>query len=319
MDLVVFSRAELPIVLRALRSVAAKNGLFTEVEGDFISALAHLHGARVDPRELAPISVGDVAARVIDPHHRKRLLQLALVTALIEGEPDHRTLDEIRDLGAALDIRDGGLEVLREMVDGHLLVARFDMARRLRATMLPKDMTLAKLFKQMLPFFGVGSDEATAGRYRALAECAPGSFGRAFHDHYVEHGFAFPGEKNGIIERGTFHDAGHVLSGYAVDPAGEIQQAAFQAGFMRKDGFVVLLFGLLQFHMGLRITPIAKAERGYFDVAKVLHAAERGAACKVDLSDGWDLFAVKDVPLVELRASYGIPPIDPNLARRSNA
>jgi hypothetical protein len=310
MDLVVFSRAELPIALRALRTVALKNGLFTEMERDFISALAHLHGGEVDVRALAPITPGEVAARVIDPHHRKRLVQLALVTALIEGEPDHETLNEIRDLAAALDIRDSGLEVLREVVDGHLFLARFDMARRLRGAMLPKDMTLAKLVKQMLPFFGIASDEKTAAKYRALGQCAPGTFGRAFHDHYVEHGFAFPGEKNGIIERGTFHDAGHVLSGYDVDPAGEIQQASFQAGFMRKDGFVVLLFGLLQFHMGLRITPIAKAERGYFDVKKVIRAAERGAACKVDLSDGWDLFSVADVPLAELRASYGITPIE---------
>ncbi len=309
MDLVVFSRAELPIALRALRSVALKNGVFTEMERHFITTLADLHGGGVDVDGLEPITPADVALRVVDPHHQKRLVQLALVAALIEGEPDHTTLNEIRDLAAALDIRDSGLEVLREVVDGHLFMARFDMARRLRGAMLPKDMTLAKLFRQMLPFLGVGRDPETAAKYRALAECAKGTFGRAFYDHYVEHGFAFPGETHGIIERGTFHDAGHILSGYDVTPAGEIQQAAFQAGFMRKDGFVVLLFGLLQFHMGLRITPIAKAERGYFDVNNVIRAAERGAACKADLSDGWDLFSVADVPLAELRASYGITPL----------
>lgn len=309
MDLVVFSRAELPIALRALRTVALKNGVFTETERDFIEALAHVHGGDVNVDQLAPISAADVAARVIDPHHKKRLVQLALVTALIEGEPDHATLEEIRGLAAALDIQDSGLEVLREVIDGHMFMARFDLLRRLRKTMVPKDMGVAKLMKQMLPFLGIGSNPETAAKYRALEACAPGTFGRAFFDHYVEHGFAFPGEKHGIVERGTFHDAGHVLSGYDVTPAGEIQQASFQAGFMRNDGFIVLLFGLMQFHMGLRITPIAKAEHGYFDVKKVIRAAERGAACKVDLSDNWDLFAVANVPLSELRESYGVPPL----------
>jgi hypothetical protein len=40
---------------------------------------------------------------------------------------------------------------------------------------------------------------------------------------------------------------------------------------------------------------------------KVLRAAERGAACKVDLSDHWDAFAVADAPVEQLRAEYGIP------------
>jgi hypothetical protein len=44
---------------------------------------------------------------------------------------------------------------------------------------------------------------------------------------------------------------GHVLSGYDTDPDGEIQQAAFQAGFVRKDGFMFLFFGIAQFHLGL--------------------------------------------------------------------
>ena len=46
---------------------------------------------------------------------------------------------------------------------------------------------------------------------------------------------------------------------------------------------------------------------GLFDVQKVLRAAQRGAACKVDLSDHWDPFAVADVPVDKLRAQYGIP------------
>jgi hypothetical protein len=111
----------------------------------------------------------------------------------------------------------------------------------------------------------------------------------------------------------VFHDLGHVLAGYGTDPQSEIQQAAFQAGYARHDGFSFLLFGILQFHIGMRITPVARGYEGLFDVPLVLTALARGAACKADLSEGYDLFANKDRPLDEVRDELGIPPLhDPS-------
>lgn len=309
MDLVVFPREELQVALRALAYVTQGNGVFTDAERDFVGAIAHVHGEEVDVDRLDPISVDEVAACIVDPHRRKRLVQLALIASLVEAEPEQATANAVRELAAGLAVEEKGLEVLQEVIDGQLFVARLDMLRRLRPAMLGDDAGLPGVLKMALPFLGLGGDPRLAQKYKALGALPEGTFGRAFHDHYVDHGFAFPGDKNGIPARGTFHDAGHVLSGYDVSPAGEIQQAAFQAGFMRRDGFVVLMFGILQFHLGLRITPIAKGERGYFDVKKVVTAAQRGSACSVDLSDGWDLFSVADVPLETLRARYGVPPL----------
>jgi hypothetical protein len=116
-----------------------------------------------------------------------------------------------------------------------------------------------------------------------------------------------PEKKGGLPELMLFHDVGHVVSGYGVDPQGEIQQAAFQAGFARDDGVVFLLFGILQFHIGLRITPVAKGEHGYFDVPSVLQALSRGAACRVDFSDGFDFFRCAPEPLKALRVRWGVP------------
>lgn len=96
------------------------------------------------------------------------------------------------------------------------------------------------------------------------------------------------------------------MSGYGTDPHGEIRQAAFQAGFARRDGFTFLLFGILQFHLGLRITPVAKGYEGLLDVPAMLTALRRGAACKIDFTSGYDFFADKDRPLAELRRAYGV-------------
>jgi hypothetical protein len=308
MDLKIFPPSELEIVLRALRAVALANDAFTAAESDFVQSIALMHGASVDPDSLAPIACEEVARAVVDPHRRKRAVQLAIVMALVEGDPTDDTQRSVQALASALDIPEKGLRVLYDMSHGHAMAARFEMIRRIRSFAQGVDR-FPGFLRLALSLVGVGGeDPALAARYRALERCAPESFGRAFYDHVVDNGFAFPGEKYGVGAM-VFHDVGHVLAGYGVEPDGEIQQAAFQAGFTRNDGFLFLLFGILQFHLGLRITPVAKGQRGFFDVKAVLRALERGAACRVDFGAGFDIFAHADMPLAELRRRLEIPPL----------
>ena len=307
MDLKIFAPNELDAVLRALRHVATVNERFTDAERALIDGVARIHDVSIDVDALEPIAFDELAEIVVDPHRRKRAVQLAMVTALVEGAPSRATERMVRRLAAALEIDEEGLSVLYEMTHGRALVARFDMFRRV-SRFLRNTNGFPGFLGVALPFFGLSGDERMAARYRALERCAPGSFGRALYDHFVDNDFRFPGEPGGIPL--VFHDVGHVLSGYPTDPQGEIQQAAFQAGFARRDGFSFLLFGILQFHTGMRITPVAKGYYDLFDVRRVLRALERGAACKIDLSEGWDVFAHQDRPLDALRAELGIPPLE---------
>ena len=307
MDLNVFSPAELPVVLGALRTVAVANDRFSDGERAFLEAIAHIHDTSLNVDTLAAATPADVARSVPDAHRRKRAVQLAIVLALVEGEPSTQTEAAVREFGEALGIEEPGMRVINEMTQRHTLLARFEMARRMRAG-VRNIHGFPGFLRTALPFLGIGGTHPeTSARYRALAACPEGTFGRALHQHFRENDFAFPGEKHGIPESMVFHDVGHVLSGYGVDPEGEIRQAAFQAGFRRSDGFLFLLFGVLQFHLGLRLTPSARAERGYFDVKRVLRAAERGAACRVDLGSGFDPFAYADMPLDTMRRRLGIP------------
>jgi hypothetical protein len=307
MDIRVFSRAQLVVVLRALRNVASANGRFTVAERAFVQGVARIHGVDVDVDALAPIAFDEVADAVVDLHRRKRAVQLAIVMALVEGTPSPATEVAVRELAAALAITEDGLDVLFEVANGHALLARLDVLRRFVAFMR-RAKSFPGALKFALPMAGIGrGDPQLAARYHALAGCAPGTLGRALHDHFARNGFKVPGELGGLPM--VFHDVGHVLSGYGTDPQGEIQQAAFQAGFSRRDGFTFFLFGILQFHIGLRITPVAAGHRGLFDVDRVLEALRRGAACKADLSEDFDVFAYQDRPLEEVRAELGIPPL----------
>jgi hypothetical protein len=307
MDLNVFPPGELILVLRALRSVAVANDRFTSAERALIDGVARIHGRDVRPESLEPISFADVAREVRDPHRRKRAVQLAIVMALVEGTPSYNTEIAVRELATALGIDEGGLSVLYQVTHGRGVIARVDMFRRFTKFLRNAD-GFPGVLDFALPMLGIGAgDPRLAAKYHALEGCKPGTFGRALHDHFVENQFKFPGEPGGIPM--IFHDLGHVLAGYGTDPQGEIQQAAFQAGFARRDGFTFLLFGILQFHNGMRITPVAKGYRGLFDVPLVLEALRRGALCTEDLSEGFDVFPRKDQPLEEVREDLGIPPV----------
>lgn len=306
MELKTFSPTELDAVLRALRHVAIANDRFTDAERALIEGVAALHDVTLDADALRPIDNEELARLVTDPHRRKRAVQLAIVTALVEGTPSAQTQRAVASLASTLGLDEEGLKVLSELTQGHALHARFDMFRRV-SRFLRGSTQFPGVFKLALPILGVAGDDALGARYRALESCAPGSLGRAFYDHFMQNDFKFPGERGGIPM--IFHDLGHVLAGYGTDPQSEIQQAAFQAGFARRDGFAFLLFGILQFHLGMRVTPIAQGHHGLFDVTKVLTALHRGSCCKVDLSEGYDVFANKDRALSEVRAELGIPPL----------
>jgi hypothetical protein len=106
----------------------------------------------------------------------------------------------------------------------------------------------------------------------------------------------------------VFHDCTHVLSGYGTDPEGEVQVACFSAGFRRQDPFLFVFFVLLQFHVGIRMTPITTARTNFFNPEKAMIALQRGAAMNVDLTDGWDYWPVMGEQIEELRKRYNIWP-----------
>ncbi len=309
MDLVVLSEKEVPCALRALRNVVASNGTITPAERRFIEVVAELHGAKVDVGALASIAPGELAEVITEAHQRKRVVQLAAIAAMVEGDVTSAEVAAVRELAAALEVEERALRVLDGISADHRLLTRFDMMRRIMGkfgTKAYQEEGFAGV-RKMMAMFGGGEDAQVAWKYKQLGLLPEGTLGREFWEHCTKNRFSVPGEKGGIPERMVFHDFGHVLAGYDTRPESEIQQAAFQGGFVREDGFAFLMFGIIQFHLGWKVTPITDGFTGLFDVPRVLRAAQRGAACKVDLSDRWDPFAVADAPLEQIRADYGVP------------
>ena len=66
----------------------------------------------------------------------------------------------------------------------------------------------------------------------------------------------------------------------------------------------------MQFHMGIRITPLARGASGNLDPELLLTALARGSAMNIDLTESWDPWTVMDRDIDALRAEYNIAPKD---------
>ena len=305
MDIVVFDPEELPVALGALRALV---GTPTVRQKRFLEIVSRLHGAPIRADRIWPAPLTLAATGIRGTHQRKRLVQLAVVMSMTGAQVEHAVARAVADLATALAVEEPAVRVLALLADKRALATRAHvLARVLRKHIVEayRDAGLAGVHGVITGFIAA-PDRALARRYAALAHYPAGSLGRALWDHCRAEGIKLPGVRGAISERALLHEIGHVLSGYESDTAGKLQQGAFEAGYVRKDGFAHLVCALIQFHFGIALSPLTAAAVGRFDLEPIMTALTRGAACKLDLSDGWKFWDAATLPLASVRESLGI-------------
>ena len=306
MDINVFAKPDLPLVVGALRTVAVYPQVLSAAETEFLSSLVEIHSGTVALDHCPPVSPDPVAAAIASPHRRRRLVQLAIAFAMLPGTLTPQQESALHDLAQTLGVDEPGLTVLHHVCRGRLRLARLLLLRRLMGRFFVAAWQ-AEGFKGLWQIAGPlalkrgGKNPALAQQFDQLQHLPTNTLGYAFWHHCTSNELQFPGHSGSIPLRLVFHDFGHLLSGYGTDPAGEIRQGAFQAGFVRQDGFAFLLFAILQFHWGVQITPVAAAHTGLFEPAPILQALDRGAHCRIDLSNQWNFWPLLDQPLEAVR------------------
>ena len=309
--------------LRAMRTVALADGELSASEVYMLEAIQRIHGTAYPLEQLDPVTPMDLARVLPDPQLRLQLVQGLIVMSLIDQAASSQETDLIEQFAQALEVSIPEVKDLRYLLKGEILKLRLDLARRFWLRDKVKEIWntegIRGLYKFVRVMIGKYEDTALAARYQVLEHYPLGSLGRAFWEYCRTNGFALPGEKGGAPEQILFHDCAHVLSGYGTEPEGEVQVACFSAGFQRRDPFTFVLFVLLQFHAGVRMTPITKARTGFFDPEKALTAVRRGAAMNVDLNDGWDFWPVMGEQVEELRRRYNILPAEAFLPTNRDA
>ena len=298
--------------LRAMKTVALADGTLDDTELHLLASVQQIFGTTHAPEQLPPIMPADLAREFPDPQLRQQLVQGLIVMSLIDGKANVQETDLVEQFAQALEGSAPEVKDLRHVLKGEILRLRLDLARRfwLREKFIGiwNSEGIRGIYKLVRGLMGKYENAELAARYQALEQYPAGSLGRAYWEYCRENGFALPGEKGGAPEQILFHDCAHLLSGYGTAPEEEVQVACFSAGFQRRDPFTFILFVLLQFHVGVRMTPITEARTGFFDPEKAMIAIRRGAAMNVDLNNGWDYWPVMGDQVEELRRRYNILP-----------
>lgn len=300
--------------LRAMKTVALADGALDPSEIRMLESVQRVIGTAHAVDELAPIAPAELAAALPDRQIRGQLVQGLIVMSLIDGKASAQEADLVERFAQALEVTVPEVANLRHVLKGEIFQLRLDLARRVWLRPKVKEIWQKEGLRGLLKFVGgmTGRYEnrALAAKYQALERYPAGSLGRAYWEYCRQNGFALPGEKGGAAEQILFHDCAHVLSGYGTDPAGEVQVACFSAGFQKREPWIFVFFVLLQFHLGIRMTPITEARTHFFDPEKALIAIRRGAAMNVDLNDGWDYWPVLGEQVETLRTRYNILPAE---------
>jgi hypothetical protein len=240
----------------------------------------------------------DVARQAIHPVSPERLRYLVggnrelashaaallAVASLADGRADPERLRAVVRYAHHLGLHEGWVRDLHEIARGHLAWAMADMVRR-----------NAETFPGWAP-----------------PDTVP-EIGHAFWRHFRRHGFTFPGEPTAFAAPFAVpHDGVHVLSGYSTSLQGELLVSTFTGAMHGQESLRAhLLPVIFEWHVGTEVNGIG-AQTGALDPEKFVVAWNRGEATTQDVLDpSWDFWAVAGADLDELRASYGIPPLDP--------
>jgi hypothetical protein len=310
MDINVFSHTDMPIVMRTLRTALQPAGALDARERLFLDTYARICGferGSGDPLPIDPAAVGIAGA-----HQRKRLVQLGAMAVMHALPMRADSFGFLKALARHLDTHDTAIDAIAAVLEGHKRKARIITMRRGMRVFL-KEAYFAEGAWGVARFLGAMLLKATVNKdkmwdYKRLGLLPEGTLGREFFRHMATVGFAFPGEPNGIPDSIAYHDVIHVLAEHPTTPLGEIQQACFQAGNRREDGFFFAQMVVLHFHQGVCITPATPATTGMFEPDKVLWALHRGAQCNVDMTHRWNFWPLMKLPLAEARAHCNLLP-----------
>lgn len=258
---------------------------------------------------------------LVDPQQRHQMSHMVVtLELLLHPLPPGLQRHAERYLAAA-GIETPYLSVVRDTAQDHLVRLHADLVRNSWYT----EQTihgifaghLTEMLRSKLSYYSLGQDQQLAAKWRSLEQCPVGSWGHTVSEFYRVHGFAYPGEHDGIYEVGALHDWVHVLADYGTSPEGEIDVFAFIAETMDDDrGFVQFIFTLALFQnasvdtVGGRKVVIARADTLSDPLAtdRLAGALHRASRCTADVMGGVDHFALADRPLEELRREWNIGP-----------
>jgi hypothetical protein len=310
------STAETDATLRAMKVVATAGGARPLSEADRVAlSAAHtvVFGGEglLDPDALPDIAPAELAGAVT-PGNREHAAAFLAVMATVDGAVDAARIDAADGYVDALGLDEPYLRDLGELATRKLAEVRADVARRNQRSFTGRDTD--ESIDEWIGVYREHPDPELHARFDALRAAAPGTFGRAFADFYVDNGFSFPGAPEAPNQEFAVpHDSAHVLSGYDTSVQGELLVSTFTAGMHPDDAVTAhVLPVIISWHLGVPLAEFAGSASGALDPRKFWVAWSRGDQLSGDtLAGDWDFWGQALRPLDDVRSTMGVPALDP--------
>lgn len=294
-------------ILGAMLGIAEAGGAAaSDADRRMVAGAAHYIFGRDG---LTPAAGGDLAAALAGSGLAAEAAKFLAVMAFVDGSIDKAKVAAVLAQAAALGVRDGYLDLIREAADGKLQEALAGMTSANMLSITGKPWAAGDINKWLTPYADA-PDPALAARFEALGRLGEETFGHAFYVHFKENGYDFPGEPKGL--NGAFsvpHDSTHTLSGFNTKPHGELLVSTFTSTmhpFEPMAGHVLPV--IFSWHLQVQINDVAKHYKGNLDPDLFWMAWAAGAATKADIfGHDWDFWGYTTQPLVDLRRRFGIP------------
>ena len=311
-----------PLLLGAMRAVALADGAESPKERVLLETARDALGL-AGPIEAFPTVAADSPLLLeLDPPERERLIQTMILMAVMDGAGAKEEAALVSAFAERLGVSEPRIANLHDLARGRVAFMKFDLTRKGYAKSeflaTAREEGLAGLYMTFGPLAGLAHDATVTRKYNDLGLLPEGTLGRTYWDFIVRHELDFPGE-GAIGERGVWHDMIHVVGGYEVDPVGEAEVVAFMSGFRDEDPFFWVFTSVLQFQVGLRISPFAPGVPDVIDPRSYLDHHRRGTKVTCDLSRDWDYEADFATPLEELRARFNVLPLESCAARTARS
>lgn len=297
---------------RALLGAIDVDGGATDEQRAVLAAIVREYWERPDLEleSLPPLDPAGAAAAITRDTHRARMRELMVLLELCRHPLSNAQVQRVDEYAAALGESGPGLVVARSLVRDGAEQAMADYFRYVDGTQeAMAEPTLRATYTETL----AAPDHVLAGRLRSLHDLPEKTLGWEYVEFYRRNGIDLPGDDPSMPAVFVSHDMCHVIAGYEPTGQGEIALGAMQLALSDTREHWIQFLGNLAVHEAgfLRtetITPKTATLTREGATAMLGHALLRGSQCTGDFTSA-DHLALADLPLDEVRARFGVPPL----------
>jgi len=271
------------------------------------------------------LGASELAVAMTGASDRRRFMQVATMLELCRHPKSADQLQKLEDCGEALYVSGDALNAAKELCRKSAEEASADFLRTYQ-TYFPD---LSEGYHSTISLDRERHYDAYFFEKLQTFDAMPqGSLGKCFAEFYSRSGLTIPTRQTVNPGYYVWHDMGHVITGYEATSIGEVCLGAFKLALHDSDAnwmasltnFMIHEAGL--FKPGSQVQYVSNLGSGDpygTDRTKgvmedpgapdrLAEALQRGSTCTGDFTS-LDHLAIADVPLIEIRRQYNVPPL----------